>query len=67
VVTPAGVTKNVAAGVSRLKLSSFAQFFECSAEKNDPAHAGCYETSKIRTITATTRFAACSWSRWPGC
>jgi len=33
----------VAADVSRLKLPSLAQLFECSAEKNDPAHAGCYE------------------------
>ena len=35
--------KNVAADVSRLKLSSLAQLFECSTEKNDPAHAGCYK------------------------
>jgi hypothetical protein len=35
--------KNVAADVSRLKLASRAHLFECSAEKNDPAHAGCYE------------------------
>jgi len=35
--------KNVAADVSRLKLSSLAQLFECAAEINDPAHAGCYK------------------------
>ena len=39
-------SKNVAADVSRLKLPSLAQLFECSTEKNDPAHAGCYEKSE---------------------
>jgi len=28
--------------VSRLKLSNLALLFECAAENNDPAHAGCY-------------------------
>jgi len=37
------VNHNVAADVSRLKLSSLAQLFKCSAETNDPAHAGCYK------------------------
>jgi len=35
--------QNVAADVSRLKLPNFVQLFECSAENNDPAHAGCYK------------------------
>ena len=39
--------KNVAADVSRLKLPSLAQLFECSPEKSDPAHAGCYEKSEL--------------------
>ena len=37
------VNHNVAADVSRLKLSNFVRLFVCPAENNDPAHAGCYE------------------------
>jgi len=36
-------TTTVAADVSRLKLSSLTQLFECLTEKNDPAHARCYK------------------------
>jgi len=39
--------KNVAADVSRLKLPSLARVFERVAEKNDPAHAGCYGKSEL--------------------
>jgi hypothetical protein len=38
------VNHNVAADVSRLKLSNLAPLIERSAEKNDPAHAGCYHS-----------------------
>ena len=44
--------KNVAADVSRLKLPSLGRLFECSAEKNDPAHAGCYEKPELRPTRA---------------
>jgi hypothetical protein len=37
------VNHNVAADVSRLKLSNFVQLFACAAENYDPAHAGCCE------------------------
>src|SRR5450756_989790 len=32
------------------ELPSLAQLFECSAEKNDPAHAGCYTVQAINQV-----------------